>query len=170
MDNNSFEQQFAQNLKTTAVTPVAEPQSGSKLPLVVAIALAAVTLVETIVLIITLSNYFSLVNNDLLGTGDYEEPVDDDLAEYDNYYTYNSDNNLTAMNLICTSQNGDKYTTNLSNNYTFTSSDGTTNSGTYTITNDSLIQLSGSNKVVFYDGFSIADGLTIYECEEPVAE
>lgn len=174
MDNSSnFEQQFTQNLKATApqqpmmYEAKLEGTSGnSKLSLVVIIALAAITLLESIVLIITLSNYFTAVNDYFAIEDDYEgeEDIisDDDIY---NAYVYDSNYNLTAMELTCTADDGSSYSFTKSNSYT-----GGGNSGAYTITNDSLVSLSGSGKVLYYDGFDLADGLTIYKCETNATE
>ena len=169
MDNNSnFEQQFTQNLKASAAPVADSSSSSSKLPLVVAIALAAVTLVESIVLIVTLSNYFSLVGS-MNETEVVEESIPEDSL-VDNNYTYDDSDNLVSMNVKCTNGNGVSYDLKTDNSYTLSGSDSANATGTYTITNDSLVSLSGSNKVLYYDGISLADGLTIYECEEDVSE
>lgn len=171
MDNNSnFEQQFKQNLKaTTPVQPVYEARlestGGSKLPLVIAIALAAITLVESIALVITLNNYFSYSDD----YGEDEGYVAN--SYYDSVYSYNDDGDLTAMNLSCAAEDGSYYKLDTTNKYEFHNTTGAiAGTGTYAVTNDSLISLSGSDKVLYYNGFDIADGLTIYTCEEIATE
>ena len=183
MDNNDFEQQFAQNVKASVTQPAVQSPTAyepstthtastitNKLPLIIAIALAAVTLVESIALIITLSNYFSIVN------GDYEEGIDTvDSEDYlDDNFVYDDSYNLVAVNLNCTTEGGAKLTLTADSKYQLLSAPNSLNEfGTYTITNDSLISLNntdGTSKVLYYDGFNIADGLTIYSCEEPTSE
>ena len=171
MENNNFEQQFQQDIKSSMVQPVAKDSGASKLPLVISIALAAVILVESIALVITLSNYFSLVN----GGGEYEDSVIADDIEDDNSFVYNDDYNLTAMNITCIAGDGAKFVFAIDNNYQqYNASSSVINSGTYSITNDSLVALSNSSnqqgKVLYYDGFTIADGLTIYNCETNTTE
>lgn len=182
MDNNDFEQQFTQNIKASIAQPSVqsptayEPSSThtagaitNKFPLIIAIALAAVTLVESIALIITLNNYFSYVNDDYIE----EDDTEDIVTQYDNY-VYDDDYNLTAINLTCKNDDGTSYVFTTDGKYqALNSSSSLSNFGTYTITNDSLISLNntdGTNKVLYYDGFSVADGLTIYSCEEPTTE
>ena len=169
MDNNgNFEQQFTQNLKATAPAPVPTTATAgtNKLPLVIAIALAAITLVESIVLIITLSNYFSLVNGD---SDAYEIPTEGSSdAEA---YAYDDDYNLTAVSLSCVAEDGSSYKLTIDNQFEqYNAAGSLAASGPYTITNDNLISLAGSNKVIYFDGFDIADGLTIYTCEEATTE
>ena len=169
MDNNgNFEQQFTQDLKTVAPAPVKAPSTGSnKVLLAVTIALIVITLVESIALVITLSNYFSIMNE---GSDGIEEVSLEEEPDANNY-TYDNDYNLLAFGLTCVAEDGSSYEFTLDNNYEQYHGAGSLGaSGPYTITNDSLISLSGSNKVLYYDGFDLADGLTIYTCEEAVTE
>ena len=167
MDNNSnFEQQFTQNLKASA--PVAQPVAAStennKLPLIIAIVLAIVTLVETIALIISLTTRPTTVTTTSQPETYYGEvPVEgEDYIDED--YTYDDDFNLTAFRATCTAEDGSTYTFDLSNN--FTKSGDSSSNGTYSITDSDLISLSNSDKVLYYNGISVADGLTVYTCEQ----
>ena len=169
MENDNFEQQFQQNLQASMAQPVANESSSGKLPLIISIALAAVILVESIALVITLNNYFAIMNGEEDGDAITveEEPADNGVYVYDDNY------NLTAMNITCTSENGAKFVlTNTKNYQELDSSSSQIGSGTYSIINDSLIPLSGANnnqeRVLYYDGFNLADGTTLYECEENV--
>ena len=169
MDNNgNFEQQFTQDLKTVAPAPVKAPSTGSnKVLLAVTIALIVITLVESIALVITLSNYFSIMNE---GSDGIEEVSLEEEPDANNY-TYDNDYNLLASGLTCVAEDGSSYEFTLDNKYEqYNGAGSLAASGPYTITNDSLISLSGSNKVLYYDGFDLADGLTIYTCEEAVTE
>ncbi len=172
MDNNNYEQQFSQNVKSTmpAPAPIAVGGESSKLPLIVAAILGVVTLVESIILIVTLINFFQLANpgeEDVITSEDtYLDIGEDGTSGYDD------DGNLVWLNLTCTnSESGDKYTLTESGSYQFSGSS-QTGSGEYTIVNDSLISLTGAsgNKVLFYDGYSIADELTLYDCDFDIEE
>lgn len=172
MDNTgNFEQQFTQNVKSAATQPVYEAKlgsapSGSKLPIVIAIALAAIVLVESIALIITLGNYFSLTNNS--GT---EEIEMDNAYQEDSDYVYNDNDELTAIKLTCEAPDGSYYVFDVNNKYEeHNSTSAIANSGTYKITHDKLISLSNGDKILYYDGFEIADGLTIYSCEGAITD
>ena len=164
MDNNDFEQQFTKNLKDSAPV-VAQPMEASvgssKLPLIVAIVLAVVTLVESIALIIALNNV-----NTALSFNEVEEYTDEELAEGDYYdeenFTYDEDFNITAFKDTCTASDGSSYTFDLSNKYSL--SGASSSNGTYTVVDGDLIALSNSDKVLYYNGVNVADGLTIYEC------
>ena len=169
MDSNrNFEQQFTQSLKASASAPSAQSitasSENSKLPLIVAIVLAIVTLVETIALIISLTNR---------PTTSVSEPEEDvyygevpvNGEEYsDENYTYDDELNLIAFRATCVAENGSSYSFDISNNFTY-SGDSSSN-GTYTISDSDLISLSNNDKVLYYNGISVADGLTIYNCEE----
>lgn len=174
MDNTgNFEQQFTQNVKATATQPVYEAQSvgttgNSKLLIAITIALAAIVLVESIALVLTLSNYFSYTNAESGGEeneASYEENTSNPNYSWDESY------NLTAMNLTCTAEDGSYFTFDLNNKYEeHNSTSAIASLGSYAITNGSLVSLSNSGKVLYYDGWDIADGLTIYKCEENVTE
>lgn len=161
MDNN-YEQQFAQSLQT-APTPIGAT-SNSKLPLIVAAILAAVTLVESIALVISLTNQSNIASEETAS----EEYVDD--TDYNTSdYVFDNEDNLTAINLNCIAENGASYKLTTDKNYQqYDSSNQVISSGTYSIVRDSIIPLSSANDnsehILFYDGVIIADGTTIYEC------
>ena len=172
MDNNSnFEQQVAQSVKATTVPPTmataAATTNTNKLPLIIAIVLAVITLIESIALIITSSNYSALLNRE--SNEEYEAPVENDFV--DEAYAYDDDYNLTALSFVCTAEDGSRYILGIDNKYEqYNGGDSLVSSGSYTISNDALISLSDNNKVLYYDGINIADGLTVYNCEEVAAE
>lgn len=174
MDNSSFEQQFTQNVKASAAQPYtpsyAPPRpNSSKLPLITTIALAAVTFVESLVLIITLSNYFAMANSldesyeeDSTSSNTSEAEVTDD----DENYAYDEEGNVTAFEATCTNEEGASYKLTKNNSYEqYTSSSSLLGSGTYTILYDSIVSISGSDKTLYFDGMILADGTNIYECE-----
>jgi len=171
MDNQNFEQQFTQNIRATAAPIAPVGAEGSKLPLVIAIALAAIVLVESIALIITISNYFTAVNEyfsveeEIIPEGN--EPEDNGT------YVYDENTNLIALNITCATENGAKF--NLTNTKKIEQYDSTgslVGSGNYSILNDSIISITGSNsdRTLYYDGFVLADGTTLYNCEEVTNE
>lgn len=164
MDNNSnFEQQFTQEVKASVAQPVyesspAQNKSSSKALPIVAIILAVTVLVESIVLAITLTNYFASFS------GSEEAPIDESSSS-DNTYSYDADGDLIGMSLTCTAQDGSSYALKATGSYQQLNNLGiVVNSGTYTLNNGSLISFSDNDKVLYYDGFDIADGLNIYEC------
>lgn len=171
MDNNNFEQQFTQNIKATptqamgASVDASGNGGGSRLPLIIALALGAITFVESIVLMITLVNYFSYVNEDY----NPEEDTYVDDAVDDGDYKYDVDDNLIAFNETCRGENGSYYSFGSDNKYQFfDSSSNPTDSGTYTLIREAVVTLNGNsqNKTLYYGGGFIADGTVIYDCEE----
>ena len=162
MDNNNFEQQFTQNLKAMPMQP-AEASGSSKLPLVISVALAVIVIVQSIALIITLTNYFSIANGEAEYSDVEEEPViSDDYNDSD--YVYDSEDNLTAVNITCKGSNGASIQLTTDNKYQSGS-----DYGTYTIIRDSIVPVTssdGTKKVLYYDGVILADGTTIYDCGE----
>ena len=71
-----------------------------------------------------------------------------------------------ALNLVCTNNQGASVTLDTSNNYKYKSAGGSSDvTGSYNIVNDSLISLPEADKVLYYDGFDLADRLDIYSCK-----
>ena len=168
MNNDNFEQQFSQKVKATMPPAPAAPvvaTGGSSLPLIVAIVLGVITLLESVVLIFTLINYFQLANPGEVETvpeAEYIEGGDDGLSGYDD------SGNLIWLNLTCTNkESGNKFVLTKSNKYQYYTGSTISESGDYAIVNDNLVSLSGSNssKVIYYDGYSLADSLTLYDCD-----
>ena len=183
MDNKSFEQQFAESIKaptTSSPTPPMFPTkspkaapvnvptpttSQPKISLFVAIMFGFIALIEAIALVITLNNYFSLLDISS------EENVTEEDEPVDEIYKYDTDLNLVAFDLVCVSKDSSYYVFDIDNEYEyFNGANSLAASGKYTITNDDLISVTGLDKVLYYDGTDIADGLNIYECEEVTLE
>ena len=172
MDNNNFEQQFTQNVKSvTPVQSVVAGEGSSKLPLIISIVLGAVTLIESIILVVTLVNFFQVVNP-------AEEEINADVEEYDTigdedeFVGYNDNDEVDWLNLTCTNEEtGNQYVLTQSKNFQKYENSSLVNSGSYAVFNDSLVSLSGDEgKVLFFDGYSIADGLTVYDCDFDLEE
>lgn len=174
MDNSDFEQQFMQNVNTPtrshspspAQQPaISKPSNGSKLPLVIIAILAIALLVESIILISTLNNYFALTgNND-------EEISEESAALVDPLYTWDEEGNLATMEITCTADDGSRFSLGKDGEYQeYNSSSNVVDSGTYSILNDSIIPLSSTKttgeKVLYYTGFDLAYNTTIYRCNE----
>lgn len=172
MDNNNFEQQFTRNVQQTVATqPAARPTStnnnlksplASKASWIVIVGLSFVILLQIVTLIIVLTNFANSPSEEP------EDYVDDNsFTAYDDpNFSYDDEENLTAFNIVCDNNNGTNYSFSLDNKYTSPSG-----SGTYSITNSNIVILDGNtDHVLYYDGLSLIDGITIYDCEEPDAE
>ncbi len=170
MDNQSFEQQFTQNVRSSAVQPASmEPGGSSKLPLIVSAILAVIVLIESVALIIMLSNY-STANNEYFADDTTEIGSEDGT---DDTFVYDEDGNITAMEITCTNENGAKITLSKSNKLEIFDANSTPiDSGDYTITYDSIISFTGSgnDRPLYYDGSFLADDTVIYDCEETIDE
>ena len=143
-NNNNFEQQFTQNVKSvTPVQSVAAGEGSSKLPLIISIVLGAVTLIESIILVVTLVNFFQVVNPT-------EEEINADVEEYDTigdddeFVGYNDDDEVDWLNLTCTNEEtGNQYVLTQSKSFQKYENSSLVNSGSYAVFNDSLVSLSG---------------------------
>ena len=175
-DDSSFEKQFEQNVKEkvqvqqqekkntiaqTGSNGIAGAKSQKNLLAITIAILAFVILVESIALAITLNNYFSLVNDE-----DTDNVVEGDIDLSDDNHVYDDEDNLKSIQSICTAESGMSYSLDNSNKYKQSDSSGTViDSGDYKIVNYDLVSLSNNDKVLYYDGTSLADGLIIYTCE-----
>lgn len=167
MNNDNFEQQFAKNVQqqvsvappTSSVTNQSSTSSTpSALPWVIVAILSAVVLLQVVVLIIVLINFIPE------SFGESTTETDEtSVVSSDSNYVYDDEERLVAFNAVCTNEdNGDNFTFSVDQKYT--SPNG---SGTYSIVRDSVIVLDDDkDKVFYYDGIILADGLTIYDCEE----
>lgn len=187
MDNNDFKQQFTQNIKTnvaqdtvTSPSVIGSPSrvpgaSASKggaiqLPWIVSGILALALVIESIVLAISLTSYFAITNED------YETLEDEDIEEieYSDSYIYDDNDNLLGFDLSCTSGDGGSYSFSPANTFEQKSNSGSImSSGKYQIVNNSLIQINASGtpeKVLYFDGSSVADGTVVYDCNENIDE
>ena len=167
-NNNNFEQQFVQNLQPTPApvpTPMLE-SSKSKLHLIIIIIILSIALlIESIILIITLSTFFG----DSSSEYDNDEAYitsDQELTNVDPDFVYDGEDNLIAINDTCKNNDGLYFAFTTDNQYQQKDASGAIiDSGTYTVFRDNIISLSGSNdRTLYYDIVSLADGTNIYDC------
>lgn len=165
MENNSFEQQFKQNVdnKMTELVsnPPKPPRSKVNVPVIISIILAIIVLIETIAICIMVHNHFASTNEDFYEVIELEEANDDILLD--------EEKRLVAMNLTCINDSGDYFT--FSTDSTFEEYDSTSNllgSGTYSVFNDSIIILNNPDGVqertLYYNWLNLANGTTLYDC------
>lgn len=180
MDNN-FEQDFFNKVREASVmnqqaahTPQVLPNTQTEkaekthhkhtllIPFIISI---GVIFIETIALIIFIINASLPQEPSYVAFSETDNEGDDEAntSEITNSnYIFNVDNNLIAFNLKCTFN--DKHFSFSSDN-TYTEND---NGGTYSILNDSIVSIIDSNensRTLYFDGFTLADGLDIYDCE-----
>ena len=165
MENDSFKNQFKQNIQTTlAREQVTTKSADSKLPLAIALALAAVLIVETIALMVFIINY--------IPSSVSEPSYSDEGSEYlAGSYLYDENSDLYAINVECTSESGAVFSFSINNQYNELTQDSSDTNGTYSISHSKLILLSeprsnGEERVLYFDGFSLADGTTFYDCQD----
>ena len=169
--NNDFEQQFMQGVKATQPTQASKTPKQtnsyhggvSSTPFIITIAaLGIALLLESIVLVFFTIDYFGV-----MAAGD-DPSLDEREGADDGKYVYNSDFDITALNLTCTAEDGARYNFNSERKYQFSdTSAGTSDSGTYSVLRDSDVTLTsptGGQKVVYFDGDFIADGTKMYDC------
>ena len=190
--DNSFEQEFINNVETAAKTEKgvteggtvvesaannvagAKPGSTKTLKIFVVI-LAVLVVVEALMIGFMALNYPKQTQDSesIVEEEEEEETVDGDEESDEGEtvsgpeYVLDDDNNLVAFNLVCTGENGDVWTFKGDNSYSYDGVSNEIENGTYTVLRDSIISLAGDqgSRVLYYDGFVVADGTTIYDCE-----
>lgn len=168
MDNNN-KQEFIPNSKQEVAQPSLQPTSYSKpttslkLPLIVSLTMGIVAILEAIALVIVIINMVNVENYDY---SDLEATVE----EVPDAYKFDSNDDIVAFSLTCTSHDNARMTFTGNNTYSiYDQSSSQIGSGTYSIIRSSAVTLKdkdGSSKTVYYDGTSIIDGTTFYECQE----
>lgn len=169
--NNDFEQQFMQGVKVTQPAQTSKTpkqinsshRGASSTPFIIAIAaLGVALLLESIVLI-----FFAVDHFGVMAAND-DPSLDEREGADEGKYVYNSDFDITALNLTCIAEDGARYNFNSERKYQFSdTSAGTSDSGTYSVLRDSVVTLTSptnGQKVVYFDGDFIADGTKMYDC------
>lgn len=177
MDNNNYEQEFLKKVQqqpAPSPRPVAKTTtSATSLPLILSILLAIVVLVESVALVIFAINYGAVL--DLYGETEYDENTtgtndSPDALNEGAVFSYDENYNITAFEITCTAEDGSKFAFTKSGTYQKTdSSSNSIDSGNYSITNGSAVILKSANnpgdKIVYYDGYDVIEGLSFYTCE-----
>jgi len=167
--DNSFEQQFVQNVKNNisedSQAANIKIESSHKFIFIIAIIISVISLIELVILAILLINFTSTI----MFENDSEDSVDEVEIAANSPYVWDNEGDLIAVGITCKNQNNASFTLTKTNKFTmYDDSSNIIDTGSYSIVNDSLIPLSGSTnqeKVLYYDGFVLADGTDIYECE-----
>ncbi|MBR3236379.1 hypothetical protein IKF92_01730 [Candidatus Saccharibacteria bacterium] len=164
MDNQqNFEQQFMQNVKT-APKPVTPPSDKPQKNLpIVSIILGIIVVLQSIALIIVLSNFFAMFNE-----SEEVEYEDETTVEEGSPYVFDDENKLIAVATSCIAD--DKSTLILKKDNTFKEYDPSSslvNSGNYHITRDSVFSFDKDTgeQTLIYDGYNLTDGTVFYNCE-----
>ncbi len=167
---NNYEQEFINNLEneTNASAVVPKTARFSRLSIIIIVILLLVIIAEAAIIIVTPSrggqnteaeNSEDVINDSELGQ---------DFST-DNSYIYDESDNLTALNIDCAADDGERYTFNATNAYEEYSPAATkVGSGTYKIIHDGIVVLKDANdleQVVYFDGFDIAKGTKFFTCK-----
>lgn len=166
MNNNNFEQQFIQNIKSNA-SPVeqnAEQKHNLFAILIVVIIFIGIQLILSIAILININSSSGYKNEEVSFN---DEPSIDENEGTEGVY----DNNdcLIAMDITCASEDGVNILLTKRNTYQKLDANSTIlDKGSYAITRGSVFKFADSNKddfILFYDGYTLTDGTTFYDCE-----
>jgi hypothetical protein len=173
MDNN-YEQSFKQNVKTNVQASTPKANSVNTLErnnafFIIAVIMGIITIIETIILVVFMVNYFSTDN--YAGVPDDYDEIDTETTEFpyeERGFIYDEDFNVLAVKATCIAQDGTKYTLDASKNYQKQdAASNTVGTGTYSVINGNIISLDGAStgdKVLYYDGETLAEGTNLFTC------
>ena len=170
MNGSNFGQTFTQGVKVEArdIRVMSESNRRTvKYLITVIVILAVVCLVEGILLI-----------NMMLTRPDDDEVAaptttnDSSEALSGNGLYFDDDYNIIAFDYKCVNSDGAGYLFMKNNTYQqFDAQSDVIDEGDYSIINSGAVILSGasgseSERIVYYDGYSIMDGIVFYDCKE----
>ena len=160
-----------QSTVTPSVVAVPRPTtSQSPLALVVAIILGIIVILESIALIVAIANYPTSTDSSSLADEENADTAEVSTEYSESSYRYSDSGDLVAFSGTCNNSEGATLKLNKENTYSKVNPSGaTTESGNYEITRGNIISTSNGG-VMYYDGYSVADGLNIYNCELETVE
>lgn len=161
---NNFEQQFMQNVKTTAPSDVPTSEKPKHTNLIIMTILIIVMVFQTVFSIVTLIKFYSVLNEaSVINT---EETT---TTDFETAYRFGEGGSLEAISAECKSENGSTYTLTLDNKYKEQdSSSRVIDSGAYSIDQDIAFRLDGTagQKTLYYGDYILTDGTSFYTCSE----
>ena len=130
----------------------------SKFFVVVIACLSFIIFLQTIAIIIILTNF----------TSSAKPTTSDDTGSVPRENinaTFDSNGELATFNAVCVTNNGAYFKIFKSGTYEqYDASANLINSGNYSMVNGIVVSIS-PNRALYYDGYYLADGTTIYDCE-----
>ena len=166
---NEYEENFRRDLHKKMESESLQKKINQKqgVAWAIVVVLAVMILFETIVLSIVLVNA-----SDSNDSYDFETTEDDIVVEdfdVDLGEEYDEEGNVVAIEQKCTSDGGEKFEFKYDKKYKRYGKDGDlVDEGSYDMVNGSLLALKDgteAGRVLYYDGYSVADGLTLYYCD-----
>ena len=151
-----------------------KPKKHINLSQIISLIAIVVVVIQSTIIIILLTNHSSLTNNTTTSNDDNNIEVEEGQGSVSSEtYIFDDNDNLIALDFKCTIDDNSYYVLDKSNNITKWDKGSIVESGNYSIYNNNLIQTSFSNNngnVLFYDGRYLADGITLYKCQENISE
>ena len=182
---DDFEKQFVQDVKmnttqagvfsTNVMSPSGNfpanvprsgevPDKGGSKILLIILVISIVNMVAIIILGVAVLSLPRSVKGESVATIDVDDEDDDEEADY----IMDKSGNITALRVSCTnSDSGASFTFKDDNTYVEQDSSNKRTSGTYGVVRNELVTIKsgGKERTLYYDGFFVADGATIYDCE-----
>ena len=168
MENDyDYGKEFQKRAKLDLLQELEVQKRKQKRVWLVVIVLAVVIVLETITFSVILAN--SLNGNETDDFAMTEEEVTPQDFDVDVGEEYDEEGNIVGIEQNCVSDDGGKFEFTYDKTYKRYDSDGSMiDNGIYDLVNDGLVALKdseGVKKVLYYDGYDVADGLSLYHCD-----
>lgn len=168
MENDyDYRKEFQKKAKLDLLQELEVQKRKQKRVWLVVIVLAVVIVLETITFSVILAK--SLNGNEADDFAMTEEEVTPQDFDVDVGEEYDEEGNIVGIEQNCVSDDGGKFEFTYDKTYKRYDSDGSMiDNGIYDLVNDSLVALKdseGVKKVLYYDGYDVAEGLSLYHCD-----
>ena len=164
---NDYEKEFQKKAKLELLRELDVRKRQQKTAWMVVAVLAVAIVLETIVFSVVIAN--SLNGG---GSNDFEmteEEVTSEDYDVDVGEEYDEEGNIVGIEQTCVSDDGGKFEFAYDKAYKRYDSGGNLiDDGVYDLVNGSLVALKdgeGVKQVLYYDGYNVAEGLSLYHCD-----
>ena len=168
MENDyDYRKEFQKRAKLDLLQELEVQKRKQKRVWLVVIVLVVVIVLETITFSVIFAN--SLNGNETDDFAMTEEDITPQDFDVDVGEEYDEEGNIVGIEQNCVSDDGGKFEFTYDKTYKRYDSDGSMiDNGIYDLVNDSLVALKdseGVKKVLYYDGYDVAEGLSLYHCD-----
>ena len=152
------------------------PKKQTNLSQIISLIAIIIVIIQSIIIVVLLINNSSLTNNTATSNENASNDIEveeDKGSVSSETYIFDDNDNLIALNYKCVLDDDTYFILDKSNKISKWDAGSEVKTGNYSIFNNNLIQTSFTNdngNVLYYDGIHLADGTTLYKCQEIVPE
>ena len=166
-NDNDYKKDFQKKAKLDFLRELDVRKRQQKTAWIVAAVLAVVIVLETIVFSVIIARF---LNGDGLDDSEMtEEEITPQDFDVDVGEEYDEEGNIVGIEQNCVSSDDGKFEFAYDKTYKrYDSSGSLIDNGIYDLVNGSLVALKDGEevkKVLYYDGYNVADGLSLYRCD-----